>query len=428
MEAKTHRRRTLSLRASRWAGYLLLALIVAYGGYALATLSRLHRALDEAQRADTAYQYSQVVRFLYRAAEACQEGRLSGKDLEAIADRVYLAENSTNWDLLSPQAKRLVRELKARLPELGSRRDCRALAAWAERVFPVQVEAVTLANRLRAEIKARIRSTQGTLLFGLGLLLLAAALILYFQDQLQRSQAQRIALLENETAFKSRLLGLVAHELKTPLAAVAGFAELAAHAPDEESRRRHLASLSRASQRMRAALSTFLDLHRLETTGAIAIEPVDSDLAAIARGALEIARGAFPRVRFSAEIPEKGPVARVDPNRVVHALLNLLENAAKYGRGGVALRLVEEGGRVRLEVESEGELDPASAERLFAPFARLQEHRGQEGWGLGLSLVREVAEAHGGRAGYRKGEGRIVFFFELPLRPGTRPAQEAPAG
>ncbi len=406
----------------------MLAFIVLYGGYALWTLSRLHAALEEAQRADTAYQYSQVVRFLYRAAAACYQGRLDPEAIRAVADRIYLAENSANWGLLSPEARQQVVALKARLPGLYASHDCAGLAAYAERVFPVQVEAVTLANRLRAEIKARIRSTRSTLLAGLGLLLFAAALILYFQDQLRRTQAERIALLENETRFKSRLLGLVAHELKTPLAAVAGFAELAARARDEESRRRHLASLERAGRRMRAALATFLDLHRLETTGGIATEKAPSDLARIARGALEIAQGAFPRVRFSAQLPPEGPVAEVDPNRIAHALLNLLENAAKYGRGRVALRLVTGDGRARFEVESEGELSEEAAERLFAPFARLAEHRGLEGWGLGLSLVREVAEAHGGRAGYRRGEGRIVFFVELPITPGLRPGAAAPAG
>ncbi len=401
---------------------------MAYGGYALLTLVSLDRALDEAQQADTAYQYSQVVRFLYRAAEGCHRGRLSPEDLRAVADRVYLAENSTNWNLLSPESRETLLRLKKVLPGIGAVGDCAALAAWAERVFPVQVEAVTVANRLRAEIKARIRSTARTLLFGLGLLLLAAALILYFQDQLRQAQAERIARLEDESAFKSRLLGLVAHELKTPLAAVAGFAELAARAPDEASRRRHLASLSRASQRMKTALATFLDLHQLETRGGIATEPAPTDLARVGRGALEIAQGAFPKTAFRAELPEAGPVAVVDPNRLAHALLNLLENAAKYGGGRVALRLVVEGERARFEVESPGSLDPKAAERLFAPFARLPEHRGLEGWGLGLSLVREVAEAHGGRAGYRGEGGRIVFFVELPLSPGRPEGRAAPAG
>jgi len=96
----------------------------------------------------------------------------------------------------------------------------------------------------------------------------------------------------------------------------------------------------------------------------------------------------------------------------------------------VVLRLVAGPERARFEVESSGRLDPEEADRLFAPFARLPEHRGVEGWGLGLSLVREVAAAHGGEAGFEPRGGRLVFYVELPRgsRAGSPPDGGARAG
>ena len=417
----------MSSRWAFWASGLLLFLLAAYGLFGLSTLFRVHRAILEAEQADTAYQYSQVVRALYRAAVACYQGALEGETLREVENRVRLAMESVSYANLSMESKE---RLEALLRALRRPMTCDEYAKWAERVFPVQVEAVEHSNWLRAEIKAQLAIYQRNLLLGLGLLFFTAALILYLLERLRLAQAAEIQALENETRFKSRLLGLVAHELRTPLAAVAGFAELAARAEDENARRRHLKSLAVASERMRAALSTFLDLHRLETGAGIGAEPEPTDLVAVARGVLEVARGAHPRVSFRSELPEDSVVAEVDKNRIAHAVLNLLENAAKYGKGEVALKLRAGHDAVRFEVESAGRLDPETADRLFAPFARLPEHKGVEGWGLGLSLVREVAAAHGGRAGFEAREGRQVFFIELPRAPraGSPPGEGARGG
>jgi len=403
----------------------LLASLLIYGAFGLYTLSKVRQVIDEADRANTAYQYSQVVRALYKVAVACYQGQIDERLLADLLTRVELAVESTTFQDLSTESKEL---LLALAKDLNKPLTCADYAEWAERVFPVQVEAVERANWLRAEIKVQLYNYQRNLLFGLGLLFFATAAILYLLDLLRKTQEAEIAALEGESRFKTRLLGLVAHELRTPLAAVAGFAELAAQAPDEATRKRYLESLSIASQRMRTALYTFLDLHRLETTGGIATEPEAVNLASLGRGVLEVARGAFPNVRFVEELPQERVEAVVDKNRLAHALINLLENAAKYGGGEVHFRFApgEEG--CRFEVESEGELSEAAAERLFTPFSRLPEHQGMEGWGLGLSLVKEVAEAHGGRAGFENRAGRTVFFIELPKTLcGSPPGAEAPA-
>lgn len=391
-------------------------LLVAYGAFGLLTLFRVQRALSDTKEADTAYQYSQVVRNLYRAGVACLEGRPYGEYVELVKERVQFAMESYSFDELTPESKAALTGLVRALERPMA---CQDYLAWAERIFPVQAEAVDHANWVRAEIKTQLASYRRNLLLGLALLFAFAALILYLLERLRRAQAAEIRALEDESRFKSRLLGLVAHELRTPLAAVAGFAELAARAEDEKTRLRYLKSLETASRRMRAALATFLDLHRLEAGQGIGAEPEPTDLVALAEGALEVARGAHPKVAFRAELPGRPLVARVDKNRVAHAVLNLLENAAKYGEGEVVLRLREAPEEMRFEVESAGHLDPEAADRLFAPFSRLPEHQGIEGWGLGLSLVREVARAHGGEAGLEARGGRLVFYIALPKAQGA---------
>jgi signal transduction histidine kinase len=121
-----------------------------------------------------------------------------------------------------------------------------------------------------------------------------------------------------------------------------------------------------------------------------------------------------PRLR--ACLPPQGTLVTVDRERLAQALMNLLQNAAVHARDApVDLRLVEEPDSHRFEVEDEGAGVPAGHEEaVFEPF-----HRGGlaggDGGGLGLALVRTVAEAHGGSAGIDNRPGRgVTFWVRVP--------------
>ncbi len=394
---------------------MLLVLVFAYGSYSLFLLKSLEAALVEAQTANSAYQYGRILRDLYQAASRCYRGDAPQNAPDEIQQRVMLAEGSDSWPLLSPEARATVESLAREIPKAGNR--CDVYARWAERVFPVYIEAVNISNQLRGELKAKLRLYQKSSVFGFALLFLTTAFILYLQDRLRRWQAVRISQLENESSFKTRLLGLVAHELKTPLAAVAGFAELAAQTQDPSEQRRHLDALHLASQRLRSVLGTFLDLHRLEAGKPLVLRKRPVDLREVIEEAWRLAGGAFASGQILLHIePKEGPMPVVaDPDRLLHALLNLLENAMKYGQGKASMRVFPAGDRWRIEVETPGrQLEASIAERLFSPFARLPEHQGLEGWGLGLSLVREIATEHGGQAGAEPRSGATVFYLEIP--------------
>jgi len=405
VEAIRHLYRALS----RLSGVIVLILIAAYGFYAIGQLRALDQALAEARAAGPAYPYATLMRALYRATLACERGGDMEKARTYVEERLWLALDSSSWPYLYPESRSKLLRLKRALPRL---KRCQDWEHYAEASFDVYVDALKLSQNLRSEIHVLLQQQKRGLYVGLAILLALAGLWIWARERTVGIQRAQIADLEGESRFKTRLLGLVAHELKTPLAAVVGFAELASRDP------KHLPQLQQASERLERSLTAFLDLYRLEEGQRLKLDKIPLDLRALTEEALALAQAAYQKTRFQFEAEGPVPVL-ADRERLLHAILNLLENAAKYGSCPVRLRLFTRETKARLEVDTPTALDPESAEALFAPLARLPEHQKKAGWGLGLSLVRELAEAHGGRAGYeRRGEAG-VFFLELPLHPAS---------
>jgi signal transduction histidine kinase len=120
------------------------------------------------------------------------------------------------------------------------------------------------------------------------------------------------------------------------------------------------------------------------------------------------------------------PTVYADELRLRQALGNLVDNALRYGRGEITLRARRAGAGLALEVADEGEgFAPGFAERAFERFARDDLARTREGAGLGLSIVRAIAEAHGGRAEVAGGGGATVRLW-LPDGPHARRNGVAP--
>jgi two-component system phosphate regulon sensor histidine kinase PhoR len=135
-------------------------------------------------------------------------------------------------------------------------------------------------------------------------------------------------------------------------------------------------------------------------------------------------RAAARRMELSAQVPDL--IARADPDRIEQVLCNLVDNAIKYGRDEgkvcVAAR-VAEAGWIEVSVRDDGPgIPPASLERVFERFYRVDKARSREqgGTGLGLSIVKHIVKNHGGRvwAESQPGQG-AAFFFTLPQDPGS---------
>lgn len=192
------------------------------------------------------------------------------------------------------------------------------------------------------------------------------------------------------------------HELKSPLSAIRGAAELLQEPLPDEMRQRFLGNITRESQRIQELVDRLLELAALERRRALD-HPVPVDLAALAEDvvAATAAAALARRVRVSVAVPA-GLQVTGDAFLLRRALTNLLDNAVDFSPEGgeVVVAAAEEGRAVRLTVRDHGPGIPDFAqERLFEKFFSLpRPHAARKGTGLGLSFVREIAALHGGRA------------------------------
>jgi two-component system phosphate regulon sensor histidine kinase PhoR len=216
----------------------------------------------------------------------------------------------------------------------------------------------------------------------------------------------------------------VSHELKTPLAAIRGYAEtLRDGALDEPATaRRFTERILDQCRRLQELLDDLLTLSRLEgLASSLDLEPVD--LGALVRRGVELLAPAAREKGVEVDV-ETVPLPPLlgDPDGLERLLLNLLGNAIKYNRPGgrVAVRLTRTDGEALLEVSDTGIGIPAdSLPRIFERFYRVDKGRAREegGTGLGLAIVKHVAQAHGGQVDVesRFGHG-ATFRVRLPLK------------
>ncbi len=253
-------------------------------------------------------------------------------------------------------------------------------------------------------------------LFGLSVALFGAALV-----QLRR---------ERELArLRADFVSGVSHELRTPLAQVRMFAEtlLLGRVRSEEERRRSLEIVDQEARRLSHLVENLLHVSRTERLGLRlapergSLAPLLDDIAEAFRP-LAASRRATIRVEAPADV-----VAPVDAAAFRQVLLNLLDNAVKYGPEGqvVRVRLGTEDGEARVAVEDEGPGIPApDRERVWRRFFRLERDRGTAvaGTGIGLAVVRELVAHHGGRAWIEDGAagegGGARVVIALPLDRG----------
>ena len=217
----------------------------------------------------------------------------------------------------------------------------------------------------------------------------------------------------------------VSHELKTPLAAIRGYAEtLRDGALDEPpTALRFTDRILAQCRRLQALLDDLLTLSRLEGISLREREPLELD--AVVRQAADTLAPLVRDKQIDLEIDDQ-PVPAVlgDPDAIERLVLNLLENAIKYNRpeGEVTVRLSTTGPEVVLEVTDTGIGIPAeSLPRIFERFYRVDKGRARDegGTGLGLAIVKHVAQAHGGQVDVESRIGKgTTFRVRLPVAPG----------
>ncbi|MGN7160127.1 DUF4118 domain-containing protein [Sphingomonas sp. SAFR-052] len=194
--------------------------------------------------------------------------------------------------------------------------------------------------------------------------------------------------------LRSALLSSVSHDLRTPLTAVIAAAAQLHHGATPDL----IATIEGEAARLNRFVANLLDMARVEA-GALklAIEPIDlSDAVA---GAAQDARRALEGHAVQLDVPPDLPLVRADPQLLHHCLLNLLDNAGRYGAAGSAVVVTGRNhyGEIRLSVIDHGTgLPPGREAEVFETFRRLAgSDRVAGGTGLGLAIVKAFAEAMG---------------------------------
>ena len=219
---------------------------------------------------------------------------------------------------------------------------------------------------------------------------------------------------------KERCMMTMSHELRSPLSAVMGYAELLPDISCDGKANYVKQSILQAGERMQSLLNTLLSYYRL-TAGKVRVNPVLFSPQSIERTLEKL---------FSVAAEEKGltlnteyvgdetAVVSGDRERILQIGQNLLSNAVKFtDEGCVSLTVRYEGGVMCMEVGDTGTgMTDEEKERVFEPFARLANADVQEGFGLGLNITKELIGLLGGQLDMdsKKGEG-TTFRITLPL-------------
>ena len=224
-----------------------------------------------------------------------------------------------------------------------------------------------------------------------------------------------VAALEQRDRLRAALLSSVGHDLRTPLTTILASAAELRQSHDDPA----FAALEAETQRLSRFVANLLDMARIEA-GALrlSVEPVD--LTDAVASAVHDARAALAGHAIDLEVPCDLPLVRVDPQLFHHCLLNLLDNAGKYGSPGspVTIATSRTPDELILKVLDIGDgLPDGAGARLFETFTRIEgSDRGKAGTGLGLAIVKGFAEAMGlgVSAGNRDDGSGACFALHIP--------------
>lgn len=221
---------------------------------------------------------------------------------------------------------------------------------------------------------------------------------------------------------KNRLLGMAAHDLRSPLASIRGFSELLLESElGPEAQSELLASIRDLSGDMLLTLNNLLDISRIES-GRLDPHITRGDLAGLVRQRMRLARimASHKQIVIEEQLP-KSMESLFDGDRLAQVVDNLLNNAVKFSPSGARIRVcgsIREGQATVMVADEGPGIPPGELDKVFGTFQKLSVRPtgGERSTGLGLAIAKQIVQAHGGRIGVRSELGcGSEFHFTIPV-------------
>ncbi|HIY87116.1 MAG TPA: hybrid sensor histidine kinase/response regulator [Candidatus Bacteroides pullicola] len=298
-----------------------------------------------------------------------------------------------------------------------------------------QYEEETL-QQVRADAKRRMElrhsSARTVGAIAVGAVLLAALFALLIGRDIARNNRYRRELeearrkAEDLLAVREQLMLAITHDFKAPLGSIIGYADLLARLTVDGRQRFYLDNMKQSSQHLLRLVTDLLDFHRLDLHK-VEVHRVPFHPARLLEEIctsfrpLTSDKGLALHCRLAAEL---SAAYVCDPQRLRQIVNNLLSNAVKFTeRGDVTLSATYGDGHLVVSVADTGcGMKPEDRERIFQEFTRLPDAQGQEGFGLGLSIVRMLVQLLGGTIAVESEPGKgSVFTVRIPM-PRTQEA------
>jgi len=233
--------------------------------------------------------------------------------------------------------------------------------------------------------------------------------------------ANALKKVEEANAFKTELLGIAAHDLKNPLQVISGFSSLIDEAASLNDAKQYATLIQSSSARMLKLIKDLLETAALDS-GRLDLNKIPVNLADLLRAVAEHNRPNAEKKSQTIELDLEDDLVEIDLERMREVFENLVSNAVKYSPNGkrivVGSRRSELGIVAFVKDEGQG-LTEEDKQKLFGKFQRLSARPtgGESSTGLGLSIVKQLVELHGGKV-WAESDGKdkgTTFFVELPL-------------
>ena len=331
---------------------------------------------------------------------------------------------------MATEEKRLQRRKTIRRTSTKYQRMNTQLTARMDSLIKQYEEEMTLRARQDAELQQEVRMRSARIIGGIavGAVLLSAFFLILIMRDISRSNRYRQQLevankrAEDLLVAREKLMLAITHDFKAPLGSIMGYTELLSRLTEDERQRFYLDNMKSSSEHLLKLVSDLLDFHRLDLNKAevnrVTFNPSQLfDEIYVSFEPLTAAKGLALQCHV---VPELNGRYISDPLRLRQIVNNLLSNAVKFTqKGEISLTASYDSSKLTIAIADTGKgMALEDRERIFQEFTRLSGAQGEEGFGLGLSIVKKLVTLLEGTIDVQSTLGKgSCFTVTMPLYP-----------